>query len=82
MTPTLTHSKVSVEISDGQADCQTQLSHNTRIVIHTKLHSRNAISDTPIRTMPTYEAQLLGNLVFTSLVIPLATTNGMSYLVF
>jgi hypothetical protein len=81
MTHTFTLSKASVEISDGQADCQTHLSHNTRIVIHTKLHSRNTISYTPIRSMPTYEAQLLGNVVFTSLIIPLAT-NGMSDLVF
>lgn len=80
MTPTLTHSKASAEISDGQVDCQTQLSHNTRNVIHTKLHSGNAISDTQIRSMPTYEAQLLGNVV-TSLKVPLAT-NGMSDLVF
>jgi len=81
VTPTFTHSKVSVEISDVQADCQTQLSHTTRIVVHTKLYNRNAISDTPIRSMPTYEAQLLGNVVFTSMIIPVVK-NGMSELVF
>jgi hypothetical protein len=81
MTPTFTHSKASVEISDGQADCQTQLSHNTRIVIRTKLRNSNATSDTPIRSMPTYEARLLGNVVFTFVIVPVVT-NGMSNLVF
>ena len=76
-----THSKATAGISDGQADCETHLSNNTRIVTHTKLQNKNAISDTPIRSMPTYEAQLLGNVVFAFLAIHVVT-NGMSGLVF